>query len=373
MRLVPAYLVDDDSADDPEGRVGRLRARPGPRARDVRARAATEAAERWSAGDVRPGHRDGPHAPGRCATCGFYLPLAGLAAGAVRRLRQRLRPGRRPRGHRRLRLRRAQPGDAGAPRTTPRSSTPPRYDTSEYDVLDGLARSQAVARGGRAGPAGASRPGRGRPGRSPATQVHVQSRSTRSPSSSRTTSATAQSAVPTSTTRAVSTCSGGGAGFVGRGHRPTVEPARLCAGWTAPVARWRGPTAAVPESPHARHVAHAAPRPPAARPDRGRGPRTGWTATSRSARARLDRGPRAARRADARSSRWPTSWCSTRSSCRAPDITKHTLPFAVRRRRDGAGRRRDDDPDGRRRQATRSRWPPGWASTRSSRSTPPPR
>ena len=54
-----------------------------------------------------------------------------------------------------------------------------------------------------------------------ATQVQVHIRSTRSPSSSRTTSATAHSAVPASTTRAVSTCSGGGACFVGPG---TLRP-----------------------------------------------------------------------------------------------------------------------------------------------------
>ena len=98
----------------PRGQRRRLRARPRPRARDVRARAARDAVGRWTAGDFGPELVDGP-ARARPLRDLRLLPAAGrLAAPDGRRLRQRLRPRRRPRRHRRLRLRRAQPGDARA-------------------------------------------------------------------------------------------------------------------------------------------------------------------------------------------------------------------------------------------------------------------
>ena len=81
---------------------------------------------------------------------------------------------------------------------------------------------------------------------------------------------------------------------------------------------------------------------------RASGRRTGWTATSRSAPgARRSAASSAA--GSPPSSRWPTSWCSTRSSCPGADINGTTLPFPSVAAVDRAGRRRDDDPHGRRR------------------------
>jgi hypothetical protein len=75
-RLVPSYSADDDSADDPEGRVvaqelglGRERVM----SRDGR----EEAAGRWTDGEFGPRSPMARQAPGPCGTCGFWLPLAG--------------------------------------------------------------------------------------------------------------------------------------------------------------------------------------------------------------------------------------------------------------------------------------------------------
>lgn len=71
-RLVPAYLLSDDPAVESvafELGLGRVRvmSRLG---RD-------EATERWYAGDGGPDTAMAAHAPGRCGTCGFYLPIEG--------------------------------------------------------------------------------------------------------------------------------------------------------------------------------------------------------------------------------------------------------------------------------------------------------
>ena len=42
-----------------------------------------EALGRWSAGDFGPGSSMARHAPGPCATCGFWLPLAGSLRQSV--------------------------------------------------------------------------------------------------------------------------------------------------------------------------------------------------------------------------------------------------------------------------------------------------
>jgi hypothetical protein len=71
-RLVPAYLLSDDPAVEAvasELGLGRVRVLS-PLGRD-------EAAERWYAGDGGPTTAMAAHAPGRCGTCGFWLPLAG--------------------------------------------------------------------------------------------------------------------------------------------------------------------------------------------------------------------------------------------------------------------------------------------------------
>jgi hypothetical protein len=82
-RLAPAYLVDDDSAEDPEGRVVAAELAIG-RERVMSREGRLDAFGRWATGDFGPDSAMARHAPGPCATCGFYLPLAGslrLSAG----------------------------------------------------------------------------------------------------------------------------------------------------------------------------------------------------------------------------------------------------------------------------------------------------
>jgi DUF3027 family protein len=83
-RLVPSYSADDDSAEDPAGRVVAEELGIG-RERVLSAEGRREAADRWRDGDFGPRSAMARHAPGPCATCGFYLPLAGslrLSLGA---------------------------------------------------------------------------------------------------------------------------------------------------------------------------------------------------------------------------------------------------------------------------------------------------
>ena len=75
-RLVPAYAADDDSAEDPEGRVVAFELGLG-RERVMSAEGRGDAVGRWTAGEFGPDSSMARHAPGPCATCGFYLPLAG--------------------------------------------------------------------------------------------------------------------------------------------------------------------------------------------------------------------------------------------------------------------------------------------------------
>lgn len=71
-RLAPAYVASDDPAVDEtafELGLGRVR---------VMSRLGRlEAAERWYGGDQGPTAPIATHAPAPCATCGFWLPLAG--------------------------------------------------------------------------------------------------------------------------------------------------------------------------------------------------------------------------------------------------------------------------------------------------------
>ena len=83
-RLVPSYLADDDSAEDPAGRVVAEEVGIG-RERVLSVEGRHEAAERWRGSDFGPRSAMARHAPGPCSTCGFYLPLAGslrLSLGA---------------------------------------------------------------------------------------------------------------------------------------------------------------------------------------------------------------------------------------------------------------------------------------------------
>ena len=75
-RLVPAYTADDDSADDPEGSVVAFELGLG-RERVMSREGRLDAVNRWATGEFGPGSPMARQAPGPCATCGFYLPLAG--------------------------------------------------------------------------------------------------------------------------------------------------------------------------------------------------------------------------------------------------------------------------------------------------------
>jgi len=77
IRLVPSYLgTDDPTAEDPgvepigfELGVGRVRVL----SREGR----TDAAQRWHAAEHGPAAPMARHAPGECASCGYFLPMAG--------------------------------------------------------------------------------------------------------------------------------------------------------------------------------------------------------------------------------------------------------------------------------------------------------
>lgn len=75
-RLAPAYAVEDDAAEDPEGSVVASEIGLG-RERVMSLEGRQEAVARWSAGEFGPHTAMARHAPGPCATCGFFLPLAG--------------------------------------------------------------------------------------------------------------------------------------------------------------------------------------------------------------------------------------------------------------------------------------------------------
>ena len=75
-RLAPAYTTDDDSAVDSEGSVVAFEIGLG-RERVLSREGRREAVERWTSGEFGPESSMARHAPGPCATCGFYLPLAG--------------------------------------------------------------------------------------------------------------------------------------------------------------------------------------------------------------------------------------------------------------------------------------------------------
>ncbi len=92
-RLAPGYLLSDDPAVEDvvwELGLGRVRVM----SREGR----LDTADRWYDGD------HGPHAPiataapsgARCVSCGFYLPLGRRHAGDLWRVRQHVRPRRRP-------------------------------------------------------------------------------------------------------------------------------------------------------------------------------------------------------------------------------------------------------------------------------------
>lgn len=76
-RLVPGYLHSDDPAVEEVSRevgLGRMRV--------LSWEGRAEAAARWTGGDFGPGSDMARSAPGSCAGCGFFLPLAGSLRAA---------------------------------------------------------------------------------------------------------------------------------------------------------------------------------------------------------------------------------------------------------------------------------------------------
>ncbi|MGQ0481203.1 MAG: DUF3027 domain-containing protein [Pseudonocardia sp.] len=76
-RLAPSYLATDDPALEEVSREIGL-GRPKVLSRVGR----LDAAERWFDGERGPGAEMARAAPGTCASCGFYLPLAGVLRAA---------------------------------------------------------------------------------------------------------------------------------------------------------------------------------------------------------------------------------------------------------------------------------------------------
>ena len=81
-RLAPSYAAEDDSAADPEGSVVASEIGLG-RERVMSREGREEALARWSASEFGPNTAMARHAPGPCATCGFFLPLAGSLRSAL--------------------------------------------------------------------------------------------------------------------------------------------------------------------------------------------------------------------------------------------------------------------------------------------------
>jgi hypothetical protein len=132
-RLVPTYLVGDDSADDVEARVVAEELGLG-RERVMSHEGRAEAAARWAAGDFGPRAPMARQAPGTCATCGFWLPLAGSLRGMLGACGNAFSPadGRVSTwdygcgAHSQATLGSGEPAEV---------VTSARYDTSDFDVL----------------------------------------------------------------------------------------------------------------------------------------------------------------------------------------------------------------------------------------------
>ncbi|NEK85393.1 DUF3027 domain-containing protein [Blastococcus saxobsidens] len=133
VRLAPAYTVDDDSADDPEGRIVAGELGLG-RERVMSREGRTDAVGRWTAGEFGPSAPMARQAPGSCVTCGFYLPLAGSLRQMVGACGNAYAPA----------DGRVVTADYGCgahsqatlvPLDETEVVTSARYDTSDYDVL----------------------------------------------------------------------------------------------------------------------------------------------------------------------------------------------------------------------------------------------
>jgi hypothetical protein len=132
-RLVPAYLADDDSADDPAGRVVAAELGIG-RERVLSTEGRAEAVARWRGSDFGPTSAMARHAPGPCATCGFFLPLAGSLRMSVGACSNAFAPadGRVVTADYGCGAHSQASSDAGEPVEV---TTTARYDTADFDVL----------------------------------------------------------------------------------------------------------------------------------------------------------------------------------------------------------------------------------------------
>ncbi len=131
IRLVPSYLgTDDPAAQDPgvepiayELGVGRVRVL----SREGR----TEAADRWHAGDYGPTTPMARHAPGECASCGYFLPVAGSLRQLFGACGNEMSPAD---GH----VVSADYGCGGHSETVAEAPAPdaePAYNTADFDIL----------------------------------------------------------------------------------------------------------------------------------------------------------------------------------------------------------------------------------------------
>ncbi|RBY80709.1 DUF3027 domain-containing protein [Blastococcus sp. TF02A-26] len=132
-RLVPSYTVDDDAAEDPEGRVVAQEIGLG-RERVLSQEGRSQALTRWNDGDFGPRSAMARQAPGPCGTCGFFLPLAGTLRAALGACANAYAPA----------DGRVVTVDYGCgahsqatlvPQDTTEVVTTARYDTADYDVL----------------------------------------------------------------------------------------------------------------------------------------------------------------------------------------------------------------------------------------------
>ena len=126
----PGYVLSDDPAvEEVSWELGL--GRPRVMSREGRA----EAAQRWYDGDHGPEAPISTAAPAnaRCGTLRLLPAARRFAAAGVRRLRQPVRPRRRPGGHRRPRLRRPLRGPGRA--AAPVEELPTVYDDSEVESV----------------------------------------------------------------------------------------------------------------------------------------------------------------------------------------------------------------------------------------------
>ena len=143
-RLEPGYAAaggserDRGEVDDDTDRVALWELGLG-RVRVLSRIGRDDAVDRWYSGEHGPTAPLAEAAPAPCSTCGFVLPLGGLAAPGVRRLRERLLAQRRQGRLLRPRLRRPLRGRGAA---ADRSRWPRRSGTTSSSTSSPCTRSR---------------------------------------------------------------------------------------------------------------------------------------------------------------------------------------------------------------------------------------